>query len=86
MSCVNCSHTMACVGENGGYSVFQCERCGTVKVRDDIYTPKLVLACREYEKGLAEVFRSKWKELGIAESINVPSERDQPQVKQTKGS
>lgn len=84
--CPSCGHTMHGIGHVpavGGEPVFWCPRCGTLEDHTngimDVGTPKLVERCREFEKGREmrdddNVF-SKWHMLGIAESINLPSNR-----------
>lgn len=87
MACPTCSHTMASIGDVAARRVFHCERCGTVKIetytgdpqnwRVEVYTPKLVERCREFEQQLNVVTTSarNWRTLGIAESINTPENR-----------
>lgn len=69
-----CDHTM----DSLGYGWYHCPRCGTAKFADDVYVPKLVTRCREFEKSLTghcAVHMYEWHVLGIDESINVPSGR-----------
>lgn len=72
-------------------TTFLCPRCGTVKIdgfRGDgsiVYVPKLVERCREFvrivsgltdEQSTARPFLlTKWRLLGVAESINKPEDR-----------
>ena len=86
--CPTCGHTMAklCVSQQGD-SHFHCERCGTVVVETgdtidprDVYVPKLVERCREYEgefdkENIAQFYRNTWNRLGIRESIHSPEDR-----------
>ncbi len=89
MSCPTCDGTMATLCKQPGSTAFLCDRCGTV-VRiysadpngyRDVYVPKLVERCREFEMNhlaehtiSAKDFRA-WTGLGIAESINTPENR-----------
>lgn len=88
MSCPTCDHTMDHVGREDQYcKCFHCMRCGTMVLRysnterDMVYQPKLVERCRDWAgKNLGEgtTLLATWKRLGIAESINLPKDR-QPQ-------
>lgn len=85
MSCPTCDHTMHCIG----HGIFWCPRCGTLKGNDplgQVSIPALVDRCRRFaaEGNTQSYFLGKskydhadeeWRKLGIAESINVPSER-----------
>lgn len=85
MACPTCGHTMQCVADPGPrYSVFWCPRCGTLNVTsmgtpDRVVAPKLVDRCRKFAIGGllldAEMARSAWDGLGIAESIHKPEDR-----------
>jgi hypothetical protein len=66
----------------GGSVFFWCPRCGTLKLGDagiGYETPKLVERCRQYQAGMTTDVvpghLQQWRIIGIAESINVPSER-----------
>ena len=55
MPCPTCDHTMARIGGDGLFSLFLCERCGTVRrihsvTNDDegVYVPELVERCRTF--------------------------------------
>ena len=86
MACPTCGHTMACLADLPHWSqAAYCPRCGTVSVktfRDDqvirteVYAPKLVERCRQFEKLVIEGYSKGpecWNGLGIAESIRPPA-------------
>ena len=95
MACPTCDAPMFRVGGDVEYRIFVCPQCGTVRTerfigtvrkpdlwKTDIYTPRLVKLCREFEKKMGPEWVAqcghlvtKWKELGIAESINRPEAR-----------
>lgn len=87
MSCPTCRGTMAAFSKALGSMDFLCDRCGTVRrvyssgEPDDVYVPKLVERCREFEanempkENIAQYYRNAWKRLGIAEAINPPERR-----------
>ncbi len=84
MPCPTCSHTMEAFAGGGPedeLTRFLCPRCGTVKVTepdvpDEIYVPKLVERCREFQATLGPLLNGTiWCRLGIAESINTPERR-----------
>jgi hypothetical protein len=61
--------------------IFHCGRCGTVKDGGNVYVPKLVERCREFQKRFDEPVctperdYSDWNRLGVRESINLPENR-----------
>lgn len=77
MACPTCDYTMQIVNTNGH---FWCPRCGTYKIlsSETANVPMLVQRCRLFEtddlSGVAPT--SVWFSRGIAESINLPGERD----------
>lgn len=88
MACPTCDHSMASINDVAAYRIFVCERCGTVKTdtytgdpknwHTQIYVPKLVERCREFEGMLTLVTSGDagpWRRLGIAEAINLPENR-----------
>ncbi len=86
MACPTCDHTMSQLGISIRMARFWCQRCGTMTIYDtvenrttDIYTPKLIERCREFEKThvLGSDNVSAWHILGIEESINLPQDRPQ---------
>ncbi len=82
MACPTCDHTMHSINAadtKAAFPIFWCPRCGTVKISEEHnYPPMLVERCRAFEKDIPGNVISEmavWKRLGIAESINTPSER-----------
>lgn len=98
-TCPTCTHTLAKLCSVGDATYSMCERCGTLRVRIAgateavVYVPKLVERCRKYAASVlssnimpSEIRTSEWVRLGIAESINVPTDRlqhEQPREGQT---
>ena len=78
MSCPTCDHTMESVCDG----VFWCPRCGTLKsaLLRIGQTPKLVERCRKFGETLGTSWGQLWVYLGIAEGINLPSERQQQEI------
>ena len=77
MACPNCSATMTDIG----HGTFWCERCGTLKRPDEtVYVPRLVESCRDFAEKALPAKRGAlwvwWENLGIAESINTPENRE----------
>lgn len=77
MACPTCDHTMTKL-----YACYSwCPRCGTLAgmEQEQPEAPALVKRCRDFVKAIPETSRSeilkRWKQLGIAESINVPAKR-----------
>lgn len=88
MSCPTCGHAMTALHQSRKSLTWVCDRCGTIKRNyrgsdfEDIYVPKLVERCREYEKGLLDCgtpspsyLGEDWQRLGIADAINKPEDR-----------
>lgn len=79
MACGTCGHTMAMVSDSIPRTVWHCPRCGTIRsnhlgiVEDTV--PKLVERCRVYETE-GYIVATEWRRLGIAESIQIPTEAD----------
>ena len=72
MSCPTCDHTMQIVAGQ----VSWCPRCGTIKMDNESEAPTLVGRCRTFENLLNGAFLRPWIIEGIAESINVPVNRN----------
>jgi hypothetical protein len=76
MPCPTCYHTMeACT-----ITISHCPRCGTMVMDHDVYIPRLVDRCRQFEevilpKNNMTPMAADWRRLGIAESINIPANR-----------
>lgn len=87
MPCPSCGHTLARIcTEAETVDHWHCERCGTMVARypnghENVYVPKLVERCRQFEQAEIRALDplhpapKLWHRLGIAESINVPSNR-----------
>lgn len=86
MSCPTCDHTMEriCTFEpdvdGDGSGVFICPRCGTYIIEgslDSPHVPKIVSRCRSFESCLLRhtLKMDLWRNMGIAESINLPKDR-----------
>lgn len=75
MACPTCSHTVETVIQ--GRNIFHCPRCGTLRMGDAVYVPKLVDRCREFEPLIRPslVYRTDWHRLGIQECISREGER-----------
>lgn len=83
MSCPTCDHTMHQMGcRSTDLPFFWCPRCGTIKTCDaTVGVPVLIDRCRKFGESLigeCAEHTFQWKQLGIAESINVPTERLAP--------
>jgi hypothetical protein len=79
MACPTCDHTLAGLSDKW----FHCDRCGTAVYdpdgeNPDVYVPKLVERCRTFGATLGRAWSALWYQQGIAESINVPTERPKP--------
>ena len=70
MSCPTCDHTMQGVADD-----FWCPRCGTRKLRDDVYRPKLVGLVRDFCTDLDEFDHQLAHEQGVYEAIYKPENR-----------
>ena len=77
MACPTCSHTMQNLGLEMNRA-FWCPRCGTLSFGDGrhVETPALVERCQQFGQTLGPSWFSLWKQFGIAESINIPEERN----------
>lgn len=87
MSCPTCGHAMECLSLVLTRGPYWCPRCGTIgslspEDNPQWHVPKLVDRCREMEKALGPEWvaqcghlKTKWKQLGIAESIHKPEDR-----------
>lgn len=91
MACPTCDHTMHNIGTNRSHQVFWCPRCGTIRDRNPHSTdevretavPMLVQRCRDYHDEAFGCVTTRhvdlWRRCGIAESINLPTNRTEPQ-------
>ena len=86
MACPTCDHTMQRLNGDVNMFYFWCPRCGTLveNSRGELTqeAPKLVNRCREFEASCYQAsgwrdtsHYKRWVSIGIAESINVPTER-----------
>lgn len=78
MACPTCDHTMEKISDGNG-GVFWCRRCGTIKSNVTfVDRPMLVDRCRKFGGTLGPAWSRIWNRLCIAESINLPTDRQQP--------
>jgi hypothetical protein len=82
LSCPTCNGALGILARDPSYSLWLCDRCGTVVRiyrsgdKNDVYVPKLVERLRVIEKELPNVaFITLWVKSGVEESINPPGER-----------
>ena len=77
MACPSCQHTMQGLGEG----IFWCPRCGSIRYQGLVSVPCLVHRVRELHDAMKAAVGfsawdiSKWNELGLLESIDLPGNR-----------
>lgn len=81
MSCSTCGCSMAMIFNATRHKAYHCPRCGTIRSErlghEDVYVPKLVERCRQFEDCLhVNTHQGKqWLSLGVEEAIHPPEAR-----------